>query len=49
MVRIVCDSSNSLPDELLARLNIIEIPALVNVQTAQGARSYRNKVGFLDR
>ncbi len=44
MVRIVCDSSNSLPDELLARLNIIEIPALVNVQTAQGARSYRNKV-----
>ena len=44
MVRIVCDSSNSLPDDLLARLNIIEVPALVNVPTAQGTRSYRNKV-----
>jgi DegV family protein with EDD domain len=44
MVRIVCDSSNSLPDELLARLHIIEVPALVNVPTAQGTVSYRNKV-----
>ena len=44
MVRIVCDSSNSLPDDLLARLNIIEVPALVNVPTAQGTKSYRNKV-----
>lgn len=44
MVRIVCDSSNSLPDEILSRLNIIEVPALVNVPSAEGTKSYRNKV-----
>jgi len=44
MVRVVCDSSNSLPDELIARLNIVEIPALVNVTTPQGIKSYRNKI-----
>ena len=30
MVRIVCDSSNSLPDDLIARLNIVEVPAPVS-------------------
>lgn len=44
MVRVVCDSSNSLPDELMARLNIIEVPATVNVPSAQGIKSYLNKV-----
>ena len=44
MVRIVCDSSNSLPDDLIARLNIVEVPALLNVPTAQGIKSYLNKV-----
>ena len=44
MVRVVCDSSNSLPDDLIARLNIVEIPALVNVTTPQGIKSYRNKI-----
>ena len=44
MVRIVCDSSNSLPDDLIARLNIVEVPALLNIPTAQGIKSYLNKV-----
>ena len=44
MVRVVCDSSNSLPDDLISRLNITEIPALVNVATPQGIKSYRNKI-----
>ena len=44
MVRVICDSSNSLPDELMSRLNIIEVPATVNVPSAQGIKSYLNKV-----
>ena len=44
MVRVICDSSNSLPDELMTRLNIIEVPATVNVPSAQGIKSYLNKV-----
>lgn len=39
-IRVVTDSSTNVPDDYLARLNIVELPALVNF----GSQSYLNKV-----
>jgi DegV family protein with EDD domain len=39
-VRVLTDSSTNVPDDYLARLGIIELPALVNF----GAQSYLNKI-----
>jgi len=40
MIRVVCDSSINVPDELLASLSIAEVPAIVNFSDG----SLRNKI-----